>query len=470
MMKNFIKSILVFTLLIFTSCQDEITELPNDQNNETITANSEVAELVTLTTLKDGSKDNIIDQASCSSVVLPVTVVVHGIEITIDSDDDLQLIEELYDKYEDDIDELDILFPIMVILSDHSQVVIENANHLENIIAECSEDDDDIECIDFEYPLSISVYNENNEIAETKKFEDDKNLYYFFHELKENEFVSFNFPMGLIDSEGTKLNIENNEQLSEALRIAKNECDEDDDNDYNDDDFDTESLNTYLVKCPFIFDYVKRSGEDLTVEYNDVLMIFRENGTIEAKFNSGDIEGEWETTMTGEGPVLALFFENSVDLTNEWRIYEIGDGKIKLYESDDDKIILKKRCEEQGVGFTQNDVEIIKDYIASSSWGVDNYTTDGVNQTATYNDFIIEFNFETGIVVANKSQDVIEGTWSVILDGNKMKLILDFGEVVPFDELSEDWEVLEYYENVVQLKNVSGGDGSITTLKLGSIQ
>ena len=276
--------------------------------------------------------------------------------------------------------------------------------------------------------------------------------------------------MGLIDSEGTKLNIENNEQLSEALRIAKNECDEDDDNDYNDDDFDTESLNSYLVKCPFIFDYVRRSGEDITAEYNDVLMIFRENGTIEAKFNSGDIEGEWETTMTGEGPVLALFFENSVDLTNEWRVYEIGDGKVKLYESDDDKIILEKRCEEQEVGFTQNDVEIIKDYIASSSWGVDNYTTDGVNQTATYNDFIIEFNFETGIVVANKSQDVIEGTWSVILDGNKMKLILDFGEVVPFDELSEDWEVLEYYENVVQLKNVSGGDGSITTLKLGSIQ
>ena len=576
MMKNFNKSILIFSffaLLVFTSCQDEITELPTDQETDTITANSEVAELVSLTTLRDGSRDNIIDRASCSSVVLPVTVVVHDIEIKIDSEADLQLIENLYDEFEDDIDELDILFPITVILSNYTEVVIESSDHLDTIIAECAEDDDDIECLDFEYPISISVFDANNEIAETKTFDNDERLYYFFKELKENEFVSFNFPMGLIDAEGTRINIENNDQLADALRIAKNECDEDDDNDYNDDDFDIERLNNYLVTCPWIIDHVRRNAVNQTEQYLNVYLVFRENGTVEAKFQSGDIEGTWETVMTDRGPVIALTFEDAPAFTNEWVVYEIGEGKIKFYDSDSDKIILEKRCEDPepefteeqldavisecewvvaafnynnedvtaqyqsysitfngdgsvlaseddfevtgtwstqtGVyflwdmneplqelnndwklvemseervkfvagdsyvvlerdcetqGFTQNDVEIIKDYVASFNWVVDNYTNEQGNNTAVYSDFQLNFDFEAGTVIATNGEDEIEGTWTVALDGD-MFMELNFGEVEPFNSFNENWKIVEYSESIIQLSY--GGD---TTLKFETVQ
>ncbi len=574
------KSILVFSFLVlfvFTSCQDEITELPNDGETETITANSEVAELVELTTLRDGSRDNIIDKANCSTIVLPVTVVVHGVELVINTEDDLELIERLYDEFEDDIDELDILFPITVILSDHSQVVIESAGHLENIIAECSEDDDDIECIDFEYPISISVFDANNEIAETKKFDNDKSLYHFFKELKENEFVGFNFPMGLIDSEGTRVSIENNKQLAEALRIAKNECDEDDDNDYNDDDFDVERLNNYLVLCPWLIDHIRRNEGDQTEQYPNTYLVFREDGTVEAKLSSGDVEGTWETVMTERGPIIALTFADLPDFSNEWLVYEIGEGKIKFYENDGNKIILKKRCENlepeyteeeldaiitecswiiadfnynaenvtaQYVGyrfnfntdqavvatvpegddisgtwstqsadpgvyfllnmneplqelnndwkliemhedrvkfvagdnyvvlerdckqeFTPNDVEIIKDYIASFTWVIDNYTVDNQNNTSEYSDFSLSFDFDAGTVLANNGTDEIEGTWSVAIDGDEMFLELNFGEVEPFISFNKNWMVIEYNENIIQLSN-----GSESFLKFEKIE
>lgn len=581
------KSILVFSFLslfVFTSCQDEITELPDDQENETITASSEVAELVTLTTLRDGSKDNIIDRANCSTVVLPVTVSIHGIEITIDSEEDLQLIENLYDEFEDDIDELDILFPITVILSDHSEVVIQSSDHLETIIAECTEDDDDIECVDFEYPISISVFDANNEIAETKTFDNDERLYHFFQELNENEFVSFNFPMKLIDSEGTRIIIENNDQLAEALRVAKNECDEDDDNDYNDDDFDLERLNNYLVVCPWKVDHVRRNATNQTEQYPNVYLVFRENGTVEAKFPSGDVEGTWETVMTDHGPVIALTFTELADFTNEWVVYEIGEGIIKFYENGDNKIILKKRCEDPdpvyteeafdavitecgwevadfkfngenvtaqyegyymtfnpdggvvaattglteitgewltqsadpGVffiwnmneplqelsndwkltemsddrvkfvagdnyvvlerdcdpqsGYTPNDVEIIKDYIASYTWLVDNHTTDQGDSIAEYSDYQLNFDFDAGTVVATNGDDDVEGTWSVVIDGSEMYMELNFGNEAPFDAFNMNWRVVEYTENIIQLSISSAGSSEFARLKFERMQ
>ena len=41
---------------------------------------------------------------------------------------------------------------------------------------------------------------------------------------------------------------------------------------------------------------------------------------------------------------------------------------------------------------------------------------------------------------------------------------MDFGEAIPFNEFNDDWELVEYNETRVELKDVSGGDGSINKL------
>ena len=61
--------------------------------------------------INDGSSDNIIDNANCLSVQLPVTVTVNGIEITINDDDGYQDIEDIIDLFDDDIDSIIISYP-----------------------------------------------------------------------------------------------------------------------------------------------------------------------------------------------------------------------------------------------------------------------------------------------------------------------------------------------------------------------
>ncbi|MBT8222801.1 MAG: hypothetical protein KJN96_06490, partial [Eudoraea sp.] len=72
-MKNTIKLLSLLLLgitLINTSCRQEESEFIEAPQEESLKANSNVASLLSKTAMKDGSDDNIIDNASCLSVQL----------------------------------------------------------------------------------------------------------------------------------------------------------------------------------------------------------------------------------------------------------------------------------------------------------------------------------------------------------------------------------------------------------------
>ena len=106
-----------FALLLFTSCQDEVLEITPPEESEALVAESTLTSLISATSIMDGSADNIIDNASCLSVELPVTVIVRGLEITIDSREDFKVIEAIFKEFDDDEDRLDIVFPITIVLA-----------------------------------------------------------------------------------------------------------------------------------------------------------------------------------------------------------------------------------------------------------------------------------------------------------------------------------------------------------------
>ncbi|RLD25971.1 MAG: hypothetical protein DRI75_12525, partial [Bacteroidetes bacterium] len=80
-MKSLLKflTITFFALLVFTSCQDEVIEETSINEQEFITASSPLSSLMQSTSARDGRVDNILDNANCLSVNLPVTVIVNGI-------------------------------------------------------------------------------------------------------------------------------------------------------------------------------------------------------------------------------------------------------------------------------------------------------------------------------------------------------------------------------------------------------
>ncbi len=172
-----------FTLLTFSACQNEETEVNSPSEQEMIDPNSPLATFMTNVTANYGAYDDILDDASCFSVELPVTIMVSDITITIETEADLDQLEDIFEELEGDDDFLDFVFPITIIFNDYTEIVIENEDQLENFITECNDDDDVIECVDFVYPISFSVFNSEFNIVDTIIIENDEALYEFLDDL-----------------------------------------------------------------------------------------------------------------------------------------------------------------------------------------------------------------------------------------------------------------------------------------------
>ena len=146
-LKNFL-FLPLFTLILFASCQNEVSDIIETNTEETFVAQSALATSMLRTTMFDGSFDNIIDSANCISVNLPVTVVVNGITVTIEEIEDYDVIEDILDEFLDDEDSVEIVFPITIMLSNYDEIVINNYDELYAFVEEClgeNEEDDDIE-------------------------------------------------------------------------------------------------------------------------------------------------------------------------------------------------------------------------------------------------------------------------------------------------------------------------------------
>ncbi len=414
-MKKFFKYTMYVSLLTialsFTSCQDEFEEINTGTEHQAITANSSTAQLIQHTSSNDGSFDNIVDGTSCFDIKFPYTVEVNGLELIINSREDIHQIEEIFDAIDDDLDFLEILFPITITAGDFSEITINGLQDLRELAAECKEggDDDDIECIDFVYPMTIFTFNVNLEQTSNVVVESDRDLRIFFKDLDENKLISFDFPISLKLYDDTSITVENNEELARVIENAKDNCDEDDDDDYNDDDFNEASFNDKLVECVWFVKEFKRNDIDQTLQYVDYILNFKEDGTVVTGFRgAATIVGTWSTTVGDDGAKLNMEFETSVDFNLEWNVYDVGDNRIKLFNGDSNRIIMKQICEEDLPLVT---VEGIIETLRECTWVIKRVKNNGEQINRLLGS---EFEFQAdGVITLSKNNTVSEGTWSI---------------------------------------------------------
>nr|WP_298999985.1 hypothetical protein [uncultured Allomuricauda sp.] len=437
---------LLFAALLFTSCQEEFEEVGGD-TQETISANSNTAVLIENTATNDGSFDNIVDGASCLAIKFPYTVEVNGIQITIDSREDLHIIEEIFDELDTDDDILDIIFPITITFGDFSELVIENFEQLRELAAQCTEggDDDDIECIDFVYPITLFTFDINDQQTGEVTVNSDMELRRFFAGLEDDELVSIQFPLTLKKFDGTEIVVDSNAELAAALERAKDECDEDDDDDFNDDDFTKERLDHLLVECPWEIREVIRMSMDQTGQYLENTLTFSENGSVTYQSPAGGmVTGEWSTRVTDNGIALNLEFEALVDFTLEWLVYEIGDHKIKLYSDDGNKIVLRQHCpndggDGNGGGNGIISVETLTNALLECDWIIKEVENQGeeIERLLGY-----EFIFvEDGTLTVGNGITSFSGTWEIVSnDDNVRTLKINIGDE---PAVSFDWPLTE---------------------------
>ncbi|SNZ01629.1 hypothetical protein [Flagellimonas pacifica] len=428
-MKKLINGLMYMALfamaLNFTSCQEEFEEVNGGDAQETIKANSTTAALIEKTSSNDGSFDNIVDSASCFALKFPYTVEVNGVQITIDSKEDLETIEDIFDEVDVDDDILEILFPITITLADFTEIVIENKEQLIEKAEACLEggDDDDIECIDFVYPITLFTFDINNQKTGEVKVNSDKELRKFFDGLEDNDLVSIQFPLTLKKFDGTEITVNSNTELASALETAKDECDEDDDDDFNDDDFDEERFDFCLTQCPWQVREVIRDETNHTEQYLEYLMNFTEDGKVTVKDREGNIlNGTWSSSFTDRGPLLTLEFETLVDFNLQWLVYEIGDHTIKLYAENGNKIILKQLCEDD-----IPEPDTLREILKECEWIIKKVKNQGEEI-----DRLLGFEFKflpEGVVTLSNGTSTSEGTWEIGYNNDQvLSMLITMGD------------------------------------------
>ncbi|MGB5497445.1 MAG: hypothetical protein WBM77_00790 [Maribacter sp.] len=484
-MKKFINYAFYASLLIigltFTSCQDEFEKLPEDEaQQEAIAANSTTAKLIENTSSNDGSFDNIVDESSCFNIKFPYAVEVNGVELTISSHEDLDAIEEVFDALEEDEDILDIIFPITISLADYAEITINGIEDLRALAQDCKEggDDDDIECIDFVYPITLYTFDLNNEETGNVSVKSDKDLRLFFAGLDENDLISLDFPVTLKLYDGSTMVVDSNAELANAIENAKELCDEDDDNDYNDDDFTQERLENYLVECPWLIHEVKRENQLQTDQYIDYVMNFTEDGAVKIVDREGNmLNGTWSTRVAEHKVLLKLEFDELVDFTLEWYVYEIGEGKIKLYAGDGNRIIMHMGCD-----IINDDPNTLREILKECSWVIKKVYNQGEEIKR-----LIGFEFKfmpEGVVTLSNGDYASEGSWEITAnEQGRLVMAITMGQEPdpmdptasaisfewPLSELRQDrlkFEIPEIgYELVLQRDCEGNDDGDVPEIR-----
>ena len=89
--------------------------------------------------------------------------------------------------------------------------------------------DDTIECINFVYPISFSIYDSNNQVLRNESVNNDEELNDLLSSINspdfDGSFIELNYPLSLVNSENETITVYSNQELVEVLS-TENNCDD----------------------------------------------------------------------------------------------------------------------------------------------------------------------------------------------------------------------------------------------------
>jgi len=452
-MKKFINlavyTILLVAVLGFTSCQaeDPIEVVVNEE--QALTIDSSLAQLMERMVSNDGSHDNIVDGSSCFDIRFPYQVAVGEIKITVSSAADLEIIEAAIDAIESEDVVLDIIFPITITMADYTEVTVNGIEDLMEIASLCIEggSDADIECIDIIYPVTFFTYDPNLQLTDTVVVNTDKEMRRFFAGLVGgSDLMSIEFPVMFEKYDGTKISVNTNSELANAIELAKEACDEDDDNDHSDDDFTLEGLNQLLVKCPLEMQWIL-SGSLLQEDYRAYYLVITDDGVVNAIDNEGRaITGEWSTHWIENRVLLRFNFEDIPALNYDWYLNEINEEKIQLFTPEGDvKINLQVDCDYEVEESNLVGTDSLKAILSECRWLISYFDTGAVEDRLARG-LNFQFNADNLITISEGIYNT-QGRWE-IGENSKGQTVLVLSAID--ESLNREWILVQTGESYLQ--------------------
>ncbi len=466
-MKHFLKLpvLLVLSLVfIMSACQKEEEEFIDETDTDTITANSTLIDLLKSASQNDGTRDNLIDGSSCLALEYPLDVIANGQTVTLESESDIALVQAIFDQFPNDNDTLEIVFPITVSLEDFTILTVNSQSELNDLIAACDNIvNDNFACVDFVYPITCFVYNENNEQTGTITVNNDEEWFLYLLYVDEGTYIAIDYPMSII-VDGVTIEVNSNEELLTAIQQAN--C-ESTGGGGSTSDFET-LLTTGNWYVTYYFDDFDETGD-----YADYEFTFATDGSAEAVNTSGTTPGTWNYYTDSGVEKLDLFFGTNDPLDEfeeDWEILEATEDIIRLRdESGDgstDYLTFERTPYTGGGGGTTN--AFIQE-LTNGTWFVNLLDDDGTDETCDYEAYEFTYNVN-GTVTAVSTSNTVNGFWAVNNASSGLDLILNFeitGQDDPFEDLNDDWDVTNYTTDIIELVDVSGGNGGTDYLTFG---
>ncbi|WP_375251966.1 LamG domain-containing protein [Dokdonia donghaensis] len=345
-LRYYLASLSLFIVLIgAVSCQDDLSqdeslsEVINEAN-----ASAQLLQFMHNVALNDGSIDNIIDRASCLEMVLPMTIELGSSTFTVENQEDLITVEEHH--YEHPEDSITINYPVDVILMSHEVVTATSQDEMDALVETCSDpslSDIDIECVDFQYPITFNTFDPEFQVAETVTVSSDAQLLGFITSYTgSSNVVGVAFPISLLNHDGTIVEITDYTALEDALVEAVSSCDEDDGI-----DFETqqgcpeEQIDQYLTSC--YWQITSYNDENTLSNYTfffsseDGYMFFYDVNTF--------VESTWSTSQSDLGGVLSFTSIPvlSQELQGDWTVTECSVTTL-LMQRGDDTLVFERNC------------------------------------------------------------------------------------------------------------------------------
>lgn len=325
MKKYIIVTIIALLTLTFISCQDESEKIVQD-TSQNFLKNSPVANLILRTTQYPTSNDNILDGTSCFGVQLPVTVTVNGQQIVVANQSGYQTVKNVIDQYLNDDDIVNFNFPITIVFPNFTTQTIQNSNNFQVVLNACEQDNgiNEIDCINIVYPLTMNVYNSNNQIANTVTVTNN-NLYNFISNISPTTILSIIYPISVINSSGQAVTVNSNSELVLLIEDSIDDCDDNSNGGTTPVFIDVLTSGTWYVS--YFYDH-----EDDTYEFVGYNFTFNSDGTSIAIKNATSTYGTWNTyASSGYNKLDINFNGNSLDeMEDDWQIIEFTSTVINL--------------------------------------------------------------------------------------------------------------------------------------------
>jgi hypothetical protein len=329
--KRTMKTIQLFLIFVFSfafiQCQKEEEEIITDTPpTESIRMGSPLAGLISRNSQNPTALDNVLDNTSCFSVVLPVTVTINGNQLTVNDQSDYQTVQDVIDTTSGN-DIVNFTYPITIRYQNFATEVINSASELNDAIDDCDEDDglDEIDCVFINYPIVINIYNISTQTTNTLTITSNAQLYNFISGLSNGVIAAIVYPISATNSNAQNVVINNNTELESFFENSIDDCDDNG-------GIGNPAFTTVLTTGTWHVSYFFDDDDDETSNYNGYNFTFFGNSSIEVTKDNATTLGTWTTFVDSGFTKLNLIFDedNLEDLEEDWVILEYNSTVIRL--------------------------------------------------------------------------------------------------------------------------------------------